>query len=140
MTTVLWMTTVAPPTRAGATLPSPAGKVDRRIAETDEEVTYLQIPMLLKIFRKNWTLQKSDLLIHHYVVPLPRWGRLSVSATSPTNHNLKHIMPPCDEQRRTTTVPRYPPAGATRCRCSPAATRSKFKHIYTDKFYKFPKI
>ena len=53
VTTVLWMTTVAPPTRAGATLPSPAGKVDRRIAETDEEVTYLQIPMLLKTFSEE---------------------------------------------------------------------------------------
>ena len=52
-------------------MPSPAGKVDRRIAETDEEVTYLQIPMLLKIFRKNWTLQKSDLLIHRSGPPSP---------------------------------------------------------------------
>ena len=50
VTTVLWMTTVAPPTRAGATLPSPAGKVDRRIAETDEEVTNPQITRLLEGF------------------------------------------------------------------------------------------
>ena len=104
MTTVLWMTTVAPPTRAGATLPSPAGKVDRRIAETDEEVTYLQIPMLLKIFRKNWTLQKSDLLIHRSGPPSPLGKALTrppsvrdgvggvhnSAVTSPPNQNLKY--------------------------------------------------
>ena len=35
------------------------------------------------------------LLIHHFVVPLPRWGRLNVSLPTdinrPTNSNLKHF-------------------------------------------------
>ena len=50
VTTVLWIPSVAPPTRAGATLPSPAGKVDRRIAETDEEVTSPRITRLSEGF------------------------------------------------------------------------------------------
>jgi hypothetical protein len=42
----------------------------------------------VKLVEEPYHKSANALLIHHFVVPLPRWGRLN----TPTNQNLKHSL------------------------------------------------